>query len=225
MMKMKIFCIIVSLFMSMLSITSTMAEETEQETLAEDLLAQIREQLGLSEAELEKLKPLIAEEADELLALTEKIGSKGILGIFSMKKEIGKAQDALLDRLEEEVPAAAGQLREAKLFYDDVKDRVQDGIYDRIIVEMADQLGLAEDQLSQVKPVLKDDLSKRSELFAKYEGQRVRKFRAYTKENTALLNETLDNLKGILTEEQLEEFGSLHTQILKGVKDMIFTKN
>ncbi len=225
MMKMKIFCIIVSLFMSMLSITSTIAEETGQETLAEDLLAQIREQLGLSEAELEKLKPLIAEEADELLALTEKIGSKGILGIFSMKKEIGKAQDALLDRLEEEVPAAAGQLREAKLFYDDVKDRVQDGIYDRIIVEMADQLGLAEDQLSQVKPVLKDDLSKRSELFAKYEGQRVRKFRAFTKENTALLNETLDNLKGILTEEQLEEFGSLHTQILKGVKDMIFTKN
>ncbi len=225
MMKMKIFCIIVSLFMSMLSITSTIAEETGQETLAEDLLAQIREQLGLNEAELEKLKPLIAEEADELLALTEKIGSKGILGIFSMKKEIGKAQDALLDRLEEEVPAAAGQLRETKLFYDDVKDRVQDGIYDRIIVEMADQLGLAEDQLSQVKPVLKDDLSKRGELFAKYEGQRIRKFRAFTKENTALLNETLDNLKGILTEEQLEEFGSLHTQILKGVKDMIFTKN
>ena len=80
-----------------------------------------------------------------------------------------------------------------------------------------ERLGLTAEQIEQVEPVLKESAAARQEILSKYgmdaesrqgsaEKPGLRKMRSMRKEMESVRKSTMDELEGVLSDEQLEEF-------------------
>ena len=83
---------------------------------------------------------------------------------------------------------------------------------EEILAHMTDRLELSDEQAEQIRPIIEDQVTKRSELFEKYHHQGRESRRQMRSEMRTLIEETDKQLEPILSDEQMAELKKMREE-------------
>jgi len=74
-----------------------------------------------------------------------------------------------------------------------------------LVNQMKQELGLSDEQVKQVLPIMKENILKRQEYIESLSGEPIRSDEQFKKFSRKLRRETNEQLKGVLTPEQMQK--------------------
>lgn len=83
---------------------------------------------------------------------------------------------------------------------------------DQVIANLRDRLDLTEEQMDQIRPIIEDQIEKRRQIFEEIKTQGRQGRKALKNEMRAIRSYTDNQLEGILTEQQMEEYRQMQDE-------------
>lgn len=190
-------------------------------------LGEVKARLALTEEQTAQLKPVLEEHFNTQLAILDRYGigtgsrdsdrRPGPGSLRALRRELEENKTKAEARLSGVLSAA--QLAEFRNIQAERKAQIQEQFRSRHLEEMASSLNITEAQRAQVKPILTRHFETQLAILDKHgidiegrDGRRrlgFRKRRALRRDLDSSMTETVAQLAGVLSAEQLAEFEDL----------------
>ncbi len=220
MMKRCAWIVLIGMWAICLSVSSLHAQE--KDLVPKQMLADLKERLALTDDQIAQIRPILKEQGEAIRGLIEQYKGSGFLELRSLQQEIQQLRQDMLTTLEPIVTVT--QMKELQAFQDEIRTHIQSKVAERIIMNVAEQLDLSEEQIEQFAPLMKSDLDKRRDLIEQYRGQGRRAWKSFREENRQIRQETEQELESILTVEQMKAYKALQNEFRQKIRQEILKR-
>jgi len=191
---------------------------------AEKMLADLEQQLRLSNEKYEQMKPeleqVLEQKSRELKVTINKQVEEGFVELESMSKNLDAASAEVRRNLEKALNSA--QVQELKTFLASVDEEAIREAREKLLNNLTRQLELTAEQLEKLKPVLLDYMVQASELLKQASKDGSDAFKEYNEKYELLVKDAEAGMKDILDSEQMAKLKKQIEDVRDKVNEKIF---
>jgi Omp85 superfamily domain len=185
-------------------------DQANRPNRADQLLADLKARLSLTEDQVRRLRPLIERRIQTLHALLERYRGKGVVEIQALWNELLSQRSDFEKGLKEVLTEQ--QIEAFQAAHQDLVREMLSPLRDELISTLEQRLKLSEQQKPKLHAILNDDTERKLALLEKYRDQGTDAAAPVASELEVINQETRRHLTSLLTPEQLEEYRKLEQQ-------------
>lgn len=215
-MRAKITVITFAVFLLLTCSYSLAEENTDTDTLMED----IQKQLDLTSEQLENLKPIIKERHEELKKKLDSTIEQGFAGFEQLSEQLKEISAQLEQKTTDFLNS--DEMMQLKEYLDNLDKESIAAAKDTLIKDFEKLLDLTEEQAKKAGPAFDDFLSQLSGLISETMQSGERNLEDFKTRLDGLRDRLRDKLNDILNDQQMKKFEEHESQLEEGIQRAIF---
>jgi hypothetical protein len=183
------------------------------------IMERMKERLDLTKEQEAEIRPIIEEKVKKFKELRENSGADRHAFRTEMQKLRWSTEMKLGEILTDEQKGKYLELRQERHKWIHRGKRHDKGMHgavkrspERIVSRLREGLGLNDEQVAEIQPIIKESVEQRREIFNKYQEKKYETRLFMRNEMKALSDKTDDRLSKVLTDEQREKFLTLRQE-------------